>query len=98
MWLLALLMVVWTWGFVNLIPVTALGYIRQRTRITVFHAIANLSACVLLTPRLGPLGLALGALIAMLCTETWMIPLTLYRNAPWAYGKSPNTSVAVVKS
>jgi len=98
LWLLALLMVVWTWGFMNLTAVTALGFIKQRARITVFHAIANLSACVFLTPRLGPLGLAVGALIAMLCTETWMIPLTLYRNAPWAYGKRLTTSVGVAES
>ncbi len=97
LWLLALLMVVWTWGFLNLTAITALGYIRQRTSITVIHAIANLSACALLTPRFGPVGLALGALAAMLCTETWMIPVTLYRNAPWAYGKGPAAVVGLAE-
>jgi O-antigen/teichoic acid export membrane protein len=79
LWVMAAYFPVWTWSWVNGNLFQALGGMKLRSRVMLLNAAVNLCLSILLVRRFGPVGVSLGSLFAMGCTEAVIVPLLLRR-------------------
>jgi O-antigen/teichoic acid export membrane protein len=69
----------WVWCWVNGNLFQALGGMKLRSRAMLLNAAVNLTLSVLLVRRFGVVGVSVGSLVAMACTEAIIVPRLLGR-------------------
>jgi O-antigen/teichoic acid export membrane protein len=85
----------WMWSWVNGNLFQALGGIGQRSIVIIVNAVINLSLSIALVRRWGPVGVSVGSLVALACTEAVVVPLLLRRRLRRLREESSATRSAV---
>ncbi len=84
---LACLFIQWTWNYVFVVLLTALGFIWFRVLSVIAFGILNVILDILLIRRFDVFGVAVGMNLAMLLTQTWGLLFIVHRYCKWAIHK-----------